>query len=443
MTRNTVLSQGQNASYTINVTNNGPNNETGTVTVTDTLPNGLTYSSFSGSGWSCNSAGQTVTCTRTGLSNGASAPPLVLTVSVGGCSNGPKVNSVSVAGTNFDNVESNDTATDSYDMGVVPCAYYAMDESAWGAVTDSSGSGRHGTILGTPLPTGYPAASPPGAALTGNPGTCGAGQFPSNAGYGVNTGVDINTLGTAGTIAFWYSSNAAWNTSNNMLFDASQDIGNNSDDRVFYLFKDNNGALTFVVKRSGLNQNSRSVAKAPNTAFAANTWHHIAVTWDMGTDVLRIYRNGSLVATSNTTSAGAWGGTNSLYLGTQRTTDLSPGETYTANTANGNIDEVRLYSTALTPAQISQAMALTHTCPPPNHIRIEHDGAGLSCMPETVTVKACANAFAVRLDNQSHHIFGWEYNRRTISDAAARRYAWCVLDNADSGQRDAMLQRQQ
>nr|MBA3953977.1 DUF11 domain-containing protein [Candidatus Dependentiae bacterium] len=55
---------GQNASYAINVTNNGPSTITsGIITVSDVLPAGLSFVSGTGTGWSVNAVGQVVTAT--------------------------------------------------------------------------------------------------------------------------------------------------------------------------------------------------------------------------------------------------------------------------------------------------------------------------------------------------------------------------------------------
>ena len=57
------FTQGQTgAEYTIEVSNAGPSDSTGTVTVTDTLPAGLTATAINGPGWNCVLA--TLTCTR-------------------------------------------------------------------------------------------------------------------------------------------------------------------------------------------------------------------------------------------------------------------------------------------------------------------------------------------------------------------------------------------
>ncbi len=101
---------GVNGTYMLNVSNNGPSDATGTITVTDTLPAGLTYVSAAGTGWACGAVGQTVTCTRPGpLTSGSSAPSITLTVSVGAAAYPAVTNTVSVTSSTFDNVAVNST----------------------------------------------------------------------------------------------------------------------------------------------------------------------------------------------------------------------------------------------------------------------------------------------------------------------------------------------
>jgi uncharacterized repeat protein (TIGR01451 family) len=74
--------QGQtSATYTLTVRNLGSSSTTGLVSVTETLPVGLTATAMAGTGWSCDLA--TLTCTRgDGLGAGASYPVITLTVNV-------------------------------------------------------------------------------------------------------------------------------------------------------------------------------------------------------------------------------------------------------------------------------------------------------------------------------------------------------------------------
>jgi uncharacterized repeat protein (TIGR01451 family) len=104
---------GQNGVYTLSVSNNGPNDETGTITVTDTLPAGLTYVSATGTGWTCGAIAQDVTCTHAGpLANGASLPDITLTVGVAAAAQPSVTNTATVAGTLFDNQAGNNSSSD-------------------------------------------------------------------------------------------------------------------------------------------------------------------------------------------------------------------------------------------------------------------------------------------------------------------------------------------
>jgi hypothetical protein len=98
------------ATYTITANNIGAGPTAGTVTVTDTLPAGLTATAMSGTGWTCTVA--TLTCTRTdALASAASYPPITLTVSVAASAAASVTNIATVAGGGEINI-TNDTAMD-------------------------------------------------------------------------------------------------------------------------------------------------------------------------------------------------------------------------------------------------------------------------------------------------------------------------------------------
>jgi uncharacterized repeat protein (TIGR01451 family) len=73
---------GINGVYTLTVTNDGTGATTGTITVTDTLPAGLTFVSGAGAGWACAAMGQSVTCTNPGPLAPAARSTITLTVGV-------------------------------------------------------------------------------------------------------------------------------------------------------------------------------------------------------------------------------------------------------------------------------------------------------------------------------------------------------------------------
>ena len=105
------FAQGQDgAQYTITVTNSGTGLTSGTVTVTDTLPVGLTATGLSGTGWTCTLG--TLTCTRTDvLTAGASYPSITLTVDVSTSAPASVTNTAAVSGGSDVNT-SNNTASD-------------------------------------------------------------------------------------------------------------------------------------------------------------------------------------------------------------------------------------------------------------------------------------------------------------------------------------------
>ncbi|MDQ2977360.1 MAG: right-handed parallel beta-helix repeat-containing protein, partial [Acidobacteriota bacterium] len=118
------FTQGQvGAQYTITATNSGGLSTNGsTVTVTDTLPAGLTPTGPIGlvSGWTCGIASQTLTCTRSDvLAAGSSYPAITLTVNVANNAAASVTNSVSVSGGGQTNT-ANDTATDPTTINQLP-----------------------------------------------------------------------------------------------------------------------------------------------------------------------------------------------------------------------------------------------------------------------------------------------------------------------------------
>lgn len=115
-THNGTFTRGAAGSYKISVSNVGTNPSSGTATVTDKMPTGLTYTGFSGSGWSCSSstvsAVTTVTCSSTNaVAAGASYPDLTLNVNVSASAPVAIGNTATVSGGGDSNTNNN-TSTD-------------------------------------------------------------------------------------------------------------------------------------------------------------------------------------------------------------------------------------------------------------------------------------------------------------------------------------------
>ncbi len=120
------LTLGTTATYTLGISNVSPLGAiSGTTTVTDTIPTGLTPTAASGTGWTCSISGQTVTCTTTnGLAANTAFPNITITASVLQTAPATVVNTATVSNAG-DLDPLNNTATDtatvvsSTDMAIV------------------------------------------------------------------------------------------------------------------------------------------------------------------------------------------------------------------------------------------------------------------------------------------------------------------------------------
>lgn len=109
------FTRGSIGAYAITVTNSGTGPTSGTVTVTDTLPAGLTPTAPTGTvnGWSCLISTQTVTCTRSdALAAGLSYPVINVTVNVLQTAASSVTNTATVSGGGGNISTSNDSASD-------------------------------------------------------------------------------------------------------------------------------------------------------------------------------------------------------------------------------------------------------------------------------------------------------------------------------------------
>ncbi|MGI8610384.1 MAG: hypothetical protein ACR2MY_14370, partial [Candidatus Dormibacteria bacterium] len=126
------FSVGVNGTYTLLVANAGPS-ASGALTVSDTLPNGLTFVSGTGAGWACSAAGQVVTCTdAAGLGSGANSS-ITLIVGVGAAAAPSVTNTATVTGTTPDPNPGNNTSSDPTTVG--PTADVSIVKSHAGSFT--------------------------------------------------------------------------------------------------------------------------------------------------------------------------------------------------------------------------------------------------------------------------------------------------------------------
>jgi uncharacterized repeat protein (TIGR01451 family) len=165
--------QGQTGTYTITVTNVGLSQTSGTITVTDTLPAGLSFNAASGMNWTCEAGVATVTCTNpTPLAPGSSSV-IALTVNVAATAQGTVVNTASVAGGGDVNLLNNSASDPTTiipgppDLTITKSHTANFNQGQQNAqytltVTNLSGGPTVGTVTVTDtLPTGLTLSVPP------------------------------------------------------------------------------------------------------------------------------------------------------------------------------------------------------------------------------------------------------------------------------------------
>lgn len=253
----------------------------------------------------------------------------------------------------FDDVQIE--ACTSAGSGPTPLAWFQLDgisgsaSGTPGEIIDQEGNFNSASVLGSSSGTDFvPAQVCQGVSVPANSST--------SAQYGVDTGIDVDDdIGGQGSISFWYSSNNAWaGGGNRSLFDASPDSLTNPDE-YFLLSLRNDGSLVFGLEDSS-DGDFRIYTGVQN--IAADAWVHLAVTWDINGE-RRLYLNGTLIGSESASTNGIIGEFDTLYFGDNRSTYHPDGS---ANSANGIIDEIRIYQGIQTQAEIVANMNATHPC---------------------------------------------------------------------------------
>ena len=140
--------EGDNLTYTLNVTNSGPSGATN-VTLTDPLPTGVTFVSATSAQGSCSNASGTVTCN---LGSMASAAQVAVTI-VGRPTGAASLsNTASVTATESDPNPANNSAT-----ATGTALGFTLSNTS-GTITLSPGETGHFTIRATPGAGGFPNA---------------------------------------------------------------------------------------------------------------------------------------------------------------------------------------------------------------------------------------------------------------------------------------------
>ena len=293
------------------------------------------------------------------------------------------VNSVCCGATCSNSCVSNNSGNSMPSLcGTMPAAYdiYHMDEASWvgagGEVKDSGAGNFSGTAKGGSGTTASTANVAP--AIAGTAGTCNYGvfnrtynqyvQLPSNY-------PSLNASGSAFSVTAWI------NTTNNSQ--SNQWVFNNggNDNNSFYLSLGDNGAgtLTFYTPGNFFNSNVST-----GNVISNNTWYFVAAIADIPNQMSYLYvydSSGDLVGSASQNTNNWWnnadGGSgtiggyssnnNNNYGFNSNDDDNNNNNNNNNNNYNsygfsGYIDEVQVYTSAITPAQIATLVSQTHAC---------------------------------------------------------------------------------
>lgn len=272
-------------------------------------------------------------------------------------------------------------------------AFYPFEQTNFSgaqSIIDASGNGHNASPVGSIS-----------SVLPSPDHSCRAMDVPYNTTsttYAMDTEIDVNArVGNRGTISFWYKADfRIGDYGRRQLFDASN--GSIFPDKFFYLALDGSN-LEFGLEDSNDND---LITRLSGVSLPAGAWVHIAATWDMSAKEARIYitYQGSQLSRVNNALilTNTLGDTDTLYFGDSRSNYFFGASN--DNSANGIIDEVRIYNYVQSGSEIRADAAATQPCEVLDHILIEHDGQGLTCSAETVSFTACANASCSRQYSQ-------------------------------------------
>ncbi len=284
-----------------------------------------------------------------------------------------------------------------------------MDEASWNGtaseVKDTSGNNRHGRARIASGASALPStASVPPAYSSGNQSTCRYGAFDGTGGSPLrnSTYVELSgfpTLPNGFTFAAWIRSTNPSAQHQRILVrdDADNGWGLSLADgtgapelRFFARQITNSGAVT----GQGINPNCGVFCLDTNPIIAANTWYYVAAVVDTSakTVTLYVYNNsGVLQARTSGGYAGTWSdGTGIAAIGGE-TSASAEGITSSFHFL-GNIDEVDIYSGALSQTNIETLLTTVRTCSGIDHYELQVLSGSVACVGTDVIVRACASS---------------------------------------------------
>src|SRR5439155_797206 len=136
------VTAGAALTYTLTVSNAGPSTAAAPISVTDSLPPGVTFQGASGTGWTCSGTNTGVTCTRASTLPPGAAPPITILVTAPN-EGGTITNTATVSSSTSDPNTANNTATANTD---VRAADLSITKSAPAEATSGTDITYHLTV---------------------------------------------------------------------------------------------------------------------------------------------------------------------------------------------------------------------------------------------------------------------------------------------------------
>jgi MSHA biogenesis protein MshQ len=228
-------------------------------------------------------------------------------------------------------------------------AQFHMDETLWtgatGEVSDTSGSGYNATAV-----NGATTANT-SSALAGNPGTCGYGTFDGNNDY-VALPNNFPNFTTDFTLTAWIR------TTNN----------SKSGQRIFIDDQNNTGGYGLSLGDGGTGnlrfyaRGSSQIILDTSNVITNNTWFFVAAVADISNAkrYIYVYNAAGGLVTSVSVKATGWGiDTGAASIGGENNSSTENSSSFHFA---GNIDEVQVFNSALTPSTLATIALQTHPC---------------------------------------------------------------------------------
>ena len=267
------------------------------------------------------------------------------------------------SGASFDHWHVDDVCLD----GTTLLAEWRFEDGLWtgapGELQDATGNGLGGAAVGAPTPG---ATNP---ALGTDPGTCTYGQFNgSTDGFEIPHSPTLLGTDTLSYTAWIHPRN--WSGIRQVM---AKSVHAGGSGRAQMGIFSENGLLV------GRAETARGRIEVTTALPPTNSWTHVALTFS-STD-LTLYVDGiqasttfgaatTLITNSDPFVIGKRFGTSQYFF-------------------DGFIDEVRVYGSQLSAAEVARIAAEIHDCPNSvSGLRINHDGNGVHCQSEAIDVQA-------------------------------------------------------